>query len=115
MDKGELVDEVNLVTAQLYKEMLGKGPQRVRSTICEDLLIIRIERTDTIIFNHLSSIDKGREALKLMGRKLFNLFEEDAKKRYEKIIDKKIKKILYDSQKVEKEIVLTIISESNIL
>ena len=39
MDKGELVDKINLVTAQLYKEMLGKGPKRVRSTICEDLLI----------------------------------------------------------------------------
>lgn len=115
MDKGELEERINLLTAQIYKEMLGKGPKRVRTALSNDVLIIRLERYETTIFSHLSSNDKGREVLKSIRRKLFDIFEEDAKKRYEEVVKKKVKEIYYDAQKLEGEIVLTIIFESNIL
>lgn len=80
----------------------------------KDLLIIRIERCETIIFNHLCSSKQGREVLELMRRKLFDIFEEDVKKRYEKVVGKEVKEIYYDSQKIDCEIILTITFKTNI-
>ncbi|MFP4371364.1 MAG: Na-translocating system protein MpsC family protein [bacterium] len=115
MDKGELVDKINSLTAQIYKEMLGKGPKRVRAAVNNDILVIRIGRVQNTISGHLSSSDNGREALESVGRKLFDFFEQDAKNRYEEVVGKKIKEIYYDAKKVEGEIVLTVIFEENIL
>lgn len=115
MSKGELEQEINSLTAKIYKEMLGKGPKKVKSTICEDVVVIRIERCQTTILRHLVNTPKGREVLKAMREKLFEFFEEDAKKRYQNVVKKKVKEIYYGVQKFEKEIVLTIICEKNIL
>jgi len=99
MSRGELAERINLETAKIYKEMLGKGPERVRTKLCEDFLIIQVNGANTTIFNHLRSTDKGLKVLKLMRSSLFELFEEDAKKRYEQIINKKVKEIFYKKKK----------------
>ena len=88
MKRGKLEQEINSLTAKIYKEMLGKGPKKVKSKICEDLVIVRIERCNTIIFDHLSSSVKGREVLKSMREKLCENFEEDAEKRYGNVLKK---------------------------
>ena len=115
MKRGKLEQEINSLTAKIYKEMLGKGPKKVKSKICEDLVIVRIERCNTIIFDHLSSSVKGREVLKSMREKLCENFEEDAEKRYGNVLKKSVKGIYYGVKKLEEEIVLTIICEENIL
>ncbi|MFP4371365.1 MAG: Na-translocating system protein MpsC family protein [Halanaerobium sp.] len=112
---GELVDKINSLTAQIYKEMFGKGPKRVRSAVNQDILVIRVERAQNTIFRHLASSDKGQELLKSLRRELFNVFEEYAKKRYEEVVRKKVKEIYYDAQKLDRELVLTVIFEENIL
>ena len=108
MSRGKLEEKINLETAKIYKEMLGKGPERVSTTFCEDFIIIRVVGASTIIFNHLSSTDKGQEVLKSMRRRLFELFEGEAKKRYEKVVNKKVKEIFYNYLKSERQIILTI-------
>lgn len=115
MNKGEVEEKLNLITAQFYKKIVGKGPKRVRITIIDDLIIVRIERYDNIIFNNLKRSEEGVELLKMIRKKLFNLFKNEIKAKYENLISQEIKEIYYDSEKVASEIVLTITIKENIL
>jgi uncharacterized protein YbcI len=61
------------------------------------------------LLDHLLASDKGREVLKTMSRKLFELFKADIKEKLSNLIGIEVKDTYLDTDKVDGEFVLTVI------
>jgi uncharacterized protein YbcI len=69
--RGEHEAEFTRAMIKFEKEYLGRGPQDVRTTFLDDLIIVRLRGILTPAESKLAESDDGRELVKETRRKLF--------------------------------------------
>jgi len=71
MTKGELEADFTRAMIQMEKEYLGRGPEKAKTIILEDMIIVRLQGILTRAEIKLSETEQGRELIKETRRQLF--------------------------------------------
>jgi uncharacterized protein YbcI len=73
---GKLEAEISEAFIQFQRQMLGKGPEATKTTITQDMVIVRQKKSMTCEEQHLVSTERGRRLVKELRVSLREIFKD---------------------------------------
>lgn len=73
---GKLEAEISEAFIQFQRQMLGKGPEATKTTITQDMVIVRQKKSMTCEEQHLVCTEKGRRLVKELRVTLREIFKD---------------------------------------
>ncbi|MFJ7746589.1 DUF2294 domain-containing protein [Peribacillus sp. NPDC097295] len=81
--KKKIEAEISAAFIKFQRDLIGRGPQEVKTYIINDMIITRFKGVLTIEEKHLVSQDSGKKLVKKMRSLLREMYSEQ----YEKIVE----------------------------
>lgn len=81
--KKKIEAEISAAFIKFQRDLIGRGPQEVKTYIINDMIIIRFKGVLTVEEKHLVSQDSGKKLVKKMRSLLREMYSEE----YEKIVE----------------------------
>ncbi|MFJ7830993.1 DUF2294 domain-containing protein [Peribacillus sp. NPDC097284] len=81
--KKKIEAEISAAFIKFQRDLIGRGPQEVKTYIINDMLITRFKGVLTVEEKHLVSQDSGKKLVKKMRSLLREMYSQD----YEKIVE----------------------------
>lgn len=81
--KKKIEAEISAAFIKFQRDLIGRGPQEVKTYIINDMLITRFKGVLTVEEKHLVSQDSGKKLVKKMRSLLREMYSKD----YEKIVE----------------------------
>ncbi|MEC9488173.1 MAG: Na-translocating system protein MpsC family protein [Halanaerobium sp.] len=110
----KIEEKVNLIIGQLYKSIIGHGPQSIKTRIIENLVVVRIQNYSSPIIDSLLSTAKGKEIYFQLVELYFSLQKKELIARVESLVEDKVLNVYYDHIITGKELLVYIICKDNI-
>jgi len=90
---------LNETLAQLYKDLIGKGPKSLKTYLKEDFLIIKFEVYDIEPIYKLETGERGKKILPSIYKIFFKEINKELQSLLEEVLEIKIKEIFFDAEK----------------
>ncbi|MGE7601555.1 DUF2294 domain-containing protein [Peribacillus sp. NPDC097675] len=81
--KKKIEAEISAAFIKFQRDLIGRGPQEVKTYIINDMIITRFKGVLTVEEKHLVSQDSGKKLVKKMRSLLREMYSEE----YEKIVE----------------------------
>lgn len=81
--KKKLESELNEAFIKLHRDLIGRGPQEIKTYIVQDMIIARFKGVLTIEEKHLVNHQYGKKLVKQMRQVLREMYSQD----FEKIVE----------------------------
>lgn len=110
MTKGQLEAKISEAVSTFEINYMGRGPKQIKTTICQDLIIIRLKGFLSQAEQKLAESSQGVELLKRVRTTLFEGAKEYLERLIKEVIDVDIVSIHSDvsTRTGEKVIILTV-------
>jgi len=110
LTKGQTEAKLSEAVSAFEISYMGRGPKEIKTTICQDLIIIRLKGFLSQVEKKLAESSQGVELLKQVRTSLFESAREYFEKRITDVVDVKIASIHSDvsTRTGEKIIVITL-------
>lgn len=87
MTKGQIESKISEAISKFEIEQMGRGPERIRTVIIQDLILIRIKGFLSLSEKNLAQNKEGVELIKKVRTALFENAREDFEKAIQSVID----------------------------
>lgn len=110
MTKGQVEAKLSEAISKFEIEHMGRGPEKIRTIIVQDLIVIRLQGFLNISEKNLAVTKEGNDLVKKMRYALFENSRDYLKMSVQSVIDVNIQSIYSDvsTETGEKVIVITV-------
>lgn len=114
MTKGQIESKLSEAISKFEIEQMGRGPEKIRTIIFQDLIIIRIKEFLSISEKNLAKNKDGIELIKKIRTALFENAREGLEEAVKSIIDVNIISTYSDVSTKTGEKIIAIVVDQNI-
>ncbi|MZQ75766.1 MAG: DUF2294 family protein [Peptoclostridium sp.] len=114
MTKGQIEAQISEAISKFEVEHMGRGPERIRTIIFQDMIIIRIKGFLSVSEKNLSQTKEGVELVKRMRTALFENARELLEETIKSVIDVDIISTYSDVSTRTGEKIIAIVADRDI-
>mgnify|MGYP000081227337 FL=1 len=87
MTKGQIESKISEAISKFEIEQMGRGPERIRTIIFQDLIVIRLQGFLSLSEKHLAETLEGVELIKKVRTALFEKSRENLEQAITSVVD----------------------------
>ncbi|WP_434797704.1 DUF2294 domain-containing protein [Terrisporobacter vanillatitrophus] len=114
MTKGQVESKISEVISKFEIEQMGRGPEKIRTIILQDMIVIRLKGFLSMSEKNLSRNKEGVELIKKVRTSLFENAREEFEETIKSVIDVNIISTYSDVSTKTGEKIIAIILDQNI-
>ena len=114
MTKGQVESKISEVISKFEIEQMGRGPEKIRTIIIQDMILIRLKGFLSISEKNLAHNKDGVELIKKVRTSLFENSREEFESAIKSVIDVNIVSTYSDVSTKTGEKIIAIILDQNI-
>lgn len=114
MTKGQVESKISEVISKFEIEQMGRGPEKIRTIILQDMILIRLKGFLSISEKNLAHNKDGIELIKKVRTSLFENSREEFESTIKSVIDVNIVSTYSDVSTKTGEKIIAIILDQNI-
>lgn len=114
MTKGQVESKISEVISKFEIEQMGRGPEKIRTIIIQDMILIRLKGFLSISEKNLAHSKDGVELIKKVRTSLFENSREEFESTIKSVIDVNIVSTYSDVSTKTGEKIIAIILDQNI-
>lgn len=114
MTKGQVESKISEAICKFEIEQMGRGPEKIKTTIIQDMIIVRIQGFLSISEKNLASSKEGIELIKKVRSALFESALLDFKRIIQSFINNDIISVHSDVSTVSGEKLIVIVTNQEI-
>lgn len=114
MTKGQIESKISEAMSKFEMEQMGRGPEKIRTIIFQDLIVIRLQGFLSISEKNLSQTKDGVELVKKMRTALFENAREELEMAIKSVLDVGIVSTYSDVSTKTGEKIIVVVADRNL-